>query len=216
MSHVRLYILIVACAVTLAACSGGARSEPEMIASFPSSNASNPQPVNPPPPAQYVYNAYLELEVSKLDRVSDRAIDLAYQYNGYLVNWQTWRSGDASHVSLVLAVPAANFDTAYNALSRLGEVVSQYISGEWVSSRPGDGWNVYSEITVQLNDLDTAWSPQIGGWHPLRTLSSAWDVFTAIFGFLADVIIWLVVVLGPFLVLVFILYRVIKRLHRTP
>jgi hypothetical protein len=216
MSHLRLYIFILSCAAILAACSGGARNEPEMIASFPSSSTSNPQPINPPPPAQYVYNAYLELEVSNLDRVSDRAIDLAYKYNGYLVNWQTWRSGDTSHVSLVLAVPAANFDTAYNALSQLGDVIGQHISGEWASSRPGDGWNVYSEITVQLNDPDSAWSPQIGGWSPLRTLSSAWDVFTTIFGFLADVIIWLVVVLGPFLVLAYILYRVIKRLRRSP
>ena len=116
----------------------------------------------------------------------------------------------------MVAVPAINFDKAFNALSRLGKVVNQHISGEWASQGTGDGWTVYSEITVLLNDAHSTWARPIGGWRPVRTLSSAWDVFVAIFGFLADVIIWLIVVIGPFLVLAYVVHRVVKRLRRSP
>jgi hypothetical protein len=216
MSHLKIYALIVFLALTLCACSGSAASEPEMIASFPVQNSSAPQPINPPQPAQFVYDATLELDVTDLDRAAGRAVDLAYQYSGYLVSSHSWQSGKTSHASLVLAVPAVNFDAAYNALSQLGDLVNQHISGQWVSSRPGDGWEVYSEITLQLNDPDSAWPRLIGGWSPLHTLQSAWNFFVTIFGFLADVVIWLVVVVGPFLILAWLLRLALKRLRRTP
>jgi hypothetical protein len=217
MSHLKIYTLIVCLALTLAACSGSAANEPEMIASFPEQGSgSAPQPINPPPAGQFVYDASLELDVSNLDRTADRAVDLAYQYDGYLVSSHAWQSGDTQHATLVLAVPAANFDVAFNALSRLGEVVNQHINGEWVSRGTGDGWSIYSQITVRLNDQQPTWSHVTSDWRPLRTLQSAWDVFTAIFGFLGDLIIWLLVVVGPFLVLAYVLHRVVKRVWRNP
>ena len=216
MSHLRRYILSASIALLLAACSGGARSEPEMIASFPVQHGTVPQPVNPPPPAQFVYDATLELEVRDLERTAGRAVDLSYQYDGYLVSSNAWHSGTDRFTRLVLAVPAANFDSAYNALSKLGDVVNQHIAGQWVSSYPGDGWDVYSEITLQLNDPGAARPILFGGWRPLSTLESAWSFFVTIFGFLADVVIWLVVVAGPFLLLAWLLHRLIKRLRRAP
>jgi hypothetical protein len=216
MSHLKIYTLIICLALALSACSASARSEPEMIASFPSQGSTAPQPINPPPPAQYVYDASLELDVSNLDRAAGRAEDLAYEYSGYLVSSHSWESTSATHTSLVLAVPAANFDAVYNALSQLGNVVNQHINGEWVSRGPGDGWTVYTQITLLLNDRDTSWPRLTGGWSPLRTLRSAWDVFVSIFGFLADVVIWLIVVVGPFLVVAYILRRVIKKMRQNP
>ena len=216
MSTSRLYILSIFFALVLGACSGGSRSEPEMIASFPRQDPQSVQPINPQAPAQYVYNASLELDVPNPERAAGQAVDLAYQYRGYLVRSHAWQSGSAQHIKLVLAVPAANFDTAYNALCRLGEVVNQHISGEWASSRPGDGWEVYSEITITLNDQVSVWPHLSGGWNPLRTLSSAWNVFVTIFGFLANVVIWLVVVVGPFVALAWIVRLVVKRQRRSP
>ena len=213
MSHLKMSILLILLALALAACSA---SEPQMIASFPADSENNPVPLNLPQPAQYVYDASIELDVSNLENASERAIGLAYQYEGYLVSSHAWQSGDAQHARLVLAVPVINFDKTFNALSRLGEVVNQHISGEWTSHGTGDGWTVYSEITVLLNDADSTWARPIGGWRPVRTLSSAWDVFVAIFGFLADVIIWLIVVVGPFLVLAYVVHRVVKRIRRNP
>jgi len=216
MSHLRLYTLIASLALLLSACSGRAATEPEMIASFPVQHGTAPQPINPPPPAQFVYDASLELEVRDLERAAGRAVDLAYQYSGYLVSSNSWHSGDDQFTRLVLAVPAANFDSAYNALSRLGDVLNQHIAGSWVSSYPGDGWDVYSEITLLLDDPGAARPILFGGWRPLATLESAWSFFVTIFGFLADVIIWLVVVAGPFLLLAWLLRLALKRLRRTP
>jgi hypothetical protein len=216
MSHLRLYTLIASIALLLAACSGSARSEPEMIASFPVQHGTAPQPINPPPSGQFVYDASLELEVRDLERAAGRAVDLAYQYDGYLVSSHSWQSGKITHATLVLAVPAANFDSAYNALSKLGDVLNQHISGQWVSSYPGDGWDVYSEITVQLDDPDAAQPIIFGSWRPLTTLESAWRFFVTIFGFLADVLIWLVVVAGPFLLLAWLVLLAIKKSRRAP
>ncbi len=216
MSHLRLYTLIALIALLLAACSGSDRSEPEMIASFPVQHGTAPQPVYPPSPAQFVYDASLELEVRDLERAAGRAVDLAYQYDGYLVSSNAWHSGDDRFTRLVLAVPAANFDSAYNALSKLGDVRNQHISGQWVSSYPGDGWDVYSEITLLLDDPDAARPILFGGWRPQATLESAWNFFVTIFGFLADVVIWLVVVAGPFLLLAWLLRLAIKKSRRAP
>lgn len=216
MSHLRLYIFILSCAAILAACSGGARSEPEMIASFPASDPGSLQPVSPHPPDQFVFDAFLELNVSNIRDTSGQAIDLVYQYGGTLVSIISWKTGNIAHTKLVLTIPMTYFDKTFNALSELGTVVNQQMNGGWVRSESGEYWNATSEITLELHERTSIRSWKIGSWSPLRTLSHAWDVFVTIFGFLADVIIWLVVVLGPFLILAYILYRVIKRVRRTP
>jgi hypothetical protein len=187
-----------------------------MIASYPRQDPQSPQPVGPQPPTAYIYNAALELDVARLERAAGKAVDLAYQYRGYLVRSYSWQSDNMQHTTLVLAVPAANFNEAFNALSRLGEVVNQHLSEEWASSRPGDGWEVYSEITVTLNEQGAVWPRLSGGWNPLRTLSSAWDVFTTIFGFLVDMVIWVAVVVGPFVALAWLLRRMVKKQRRSP
>jgi hypothetical protein len=212
----RHLFLFVSLAGLLSACSGATAATPQMIASFPAGSESSPGPINPPQSVQYVYDAYLEMEVPDVETTAGRAIDLAYQYSGYLVSSQSWQSGEIAHTSLALAVPAANFEAAYNALSQLGDLVNQRINGQWVSHTPGDGWTVYSEITLQLNGKVSAWMPLSGGWSPLRTLSSAWHVFVRIIGFLADVIIWVLVVVGPFLVIAYVLHRIVKRLRHGP
>jgi hypothetical protein len=38
-------------------------------------------------------------------------------------------------------------------------------------------------------------------WRPARTLQQAFSVFLSIFGFLTDILIWVVVVVGPFLLI---------------
>jgi len=211
-----LYIFILSCAAILAACSGGARSEPEMIASFPASDPGSLQPVSPHPPDQFVFDAFLELNVSNIRDTSGQAIDLVYQYGGTLVSIISWKTGNIAHTKLVLTIPMTYFDKTFNALSELGTVVNQQMNGGWVRSESGEYWNATSEITLELHERTSIRSWKIGSWSPLRTLSHAWDVFVTIFGFLADVIIWLVVVLGPFMILAYILYRVIKRVRRTP
>jgi hypothetical protein len=97
-------------------------------------------------------------------------------------------------------VPAANFDGLYAELQRLGTVTSEHIYSRWDGS--GDGWRVYSHITLQLCSKTSDWpSISLGSWHPLDTLRDAWGVTAAIFGFLLDLLIWVVVVAGPFVLI---------------
>ncbi|MBN2550223.1 MAG: hypothetical protein JXB15_13755 [Anaerolineales bacterium] len=53
------------------------------------------------------------------------------------------------------------------------------------------------------------------GWNPGRTLRSALGVFLSIFGFLADIIIWLLVVVGPFVLLGWGGMKLARRLRRN-
>ena len=60
------------------------------------------------------------------------------------------------------------------------------------------------DITVEFRlayyPLRGSWRPAVG--NPERTFASALQVFTTIFGFLVDILIWLLVVVGPFVLLV--------------
>ena len=217
MSKLHFLITMLLFALLLAGCS--VASQPTMIASYPSeSRVESPGSMGlPPPPAQYVYDAYIELDVTNADRAAGRAVDLTYSYGGYLVSSQAWSSDDKQHTTLVLAVPVANFDETYNSLVDLGTPVNEHISGEWVSTGAGNEWTVYSEITLQLNSKETTWFSFSGTrWSPLNTAQSAFNVFITIFGFLVDILIWIVVVIGPFLVIAYIARRVVRKLRATP
>jgi hypothetical protein len=50
--------------------------------------------------------------------------------------------------------------------------------------------------------------------QPLVTLAKAWDVFLYIFGFILDVLIWVTVVGGPFLLIGWIVLKLIRRRQR--
>ncbi len=197
----RLQITLLGLLVLLVAgCSSA--SSPQLIAAYPSTGQTESHPYVPPSPAQFVYDAYIELEVSNTASASREAQDLAYDYAGYLVSSQSWRQDGQKHITLVLAVPVANFDGLRAAITRLGTLQSERVSGEWVSTGYGSEWTVYSEITVQLHPKSLSW-PRLGtsGWDPSRTLEHAWGVFITIFGFLVDILIWVAVVLGPFALL---------------
>jgi len=205
--------IIVVLALLLVGCSG--KSTPQLIASYPSNG--QPQTITsqgvPPPPAQFVYDAYIELEVSNLGSASRRAQELTYDYGGYLESSQSWRSDGKEHLTLLLAVPVASYPSLHDALTRLGSLSSDTVTGQWVSTGYGSEWRVYSEITLQLHSRGFA-LPSLPGWHPLHTLENAFDVFTRVFGFLLDILIWILVVLGPFVLLGYIARRLIRRFNR--
>jgi hypothetical protein len=214
MSHLRFFISILLIALFLAGCSGSAM--PQLIASYPSQNqaeSTHPQYI---PPSQYVYDSYIELEVSNPDRIAGRAEDLTYDHGGYLVSSQSWRTDGKKTLTLVLAVPVANFESLHDSLLQLGSVVSEHVSGEWVSTGYGSNeWNIYSQITLQLRPKVVSWPDiSLGGWHPLDTLENALGVSLTIFGFLINILIWVVVVMGPFVLIVWggrWLYRRLRR-----
>jgi len=193
----KLTFLILFLTVMLAACSSP--DGPEQIATYPH---EAPIAVAPRyPDTSVVYNATLDLEVSNVERAAERAKEIAFDQNGYLVSSQSWYQDGEKHMTIVLAVPAVRFDDVREDLLRLGSVVGEWISSE-LANKQTETWETYSQITLYLHPKESAF-PEISlpKWRPVRTFEKAWDVFVSVFGFLLDIVIWVVVVAGPFVLI---------------
>jgi len=193
----------------LAACSGS--TQPKQIASYPSKGEPKGQPISH---EQFVYDAFMEMEAWNPEDAAERASERAYDFGGYLVSSQSWTQNGQSHVQLVLAVPVPNYEALHQAILDLGTLQSERVSGEWVSSRYGSDWSIYSEITVTFHPRSAA-RPVISttDWSPLHTLEHAWRVFVTIFGFVIDILIWVIVLVGPFILMGIGLRAVIRKLR---
>jgi len=195
--------------LSLAACSGA--SDPQLIAAYPSNANPKDQPASA---EQFVYDAFMELEVWNPEAAAERAEERAYDCGGYLVSAQSWTQAGQKHIQLVLAVPAPNYEALHQAIQDLGALQSEHVSGQWVSSRYGSDWSVYSEITVTFHPKSSS-RPVIAasGWNPVRTLERAWRVFVTVFSFLVDVLIWVTVLVGPFILMGLGLRVIIRKLR---
>ncbi len=205
----------------LSACA--ASKTPQMIASFPADPGNAPLTAPAPPQSQLVYNTSLELQVDNLEEAAQRAKGLAERYGGYLSGWNSWRQNDELRMQLTLEVPAPNFSALRADLLKLGEVAVESANVQWDPGRYG--WDVYSEIYLVLRPSPSPW-PRIewpslawpgewfNGWNPGNTFRQASGVFWGIFGFLVDILIWLLVVAGPFVLLALGARWVYRRLRR--
>jgi len=190
-------IMLVLVIGFLAACSK--MDGPEQIAAYP-----NEEPIAMSARSSestVIYSATLDMEVSNVERAADRAREIAFEQGGYLVSTQSWYRDGEKHTTLVLTVPAFRFDQTKDDLLRLGNLI-----GEWISSELGFPGNntreTYTQITIYLHPKESVFSEfSLPKWRPVRTLEKAWGVFVSIFGFLLDVIIWVVVVAGPFILI---------------
>ena len=205
MSHWFRSLAFSACLLFLAACSGN--STPRQIASYPAGGESRSYAV---PPAAFVYDAQMELEVYEPLSALETASRLVGEFGGWLVSSQTTRWDRQEQVTAVLAVPAYNFEALHAALLRLGRLNFERISGEW----DGHGWSAYSEVTVTFVSAAVSLPSLPGHWNPGRTLRRAFEVSLAVFGFLADLLIWVVVVAGPFALVGWGILRLVRRLQR--
>lgn len=192
---------------SLAACSG---SVPKQIAASPKDN----------PIAQYpsqitiIYRAYLELKVSDVDRAAERATRLGYDYGGYLASSQSWYVDGRKVTTVELAVPTPNLEGLRIALRGLGDLVNESISGETTT---GSGYpQHFSTITVQFRPGGINLPPiDTGRWNPLNTIQSAFQVFLTIFGFIADILIWVLIVGGPFFLIYLGIRVALRRMRRS-
>jgi hypothetical protein len=188
---------------------------PQLIAEHPVEEAIAvyPKIQYPEPGETLIYNAGLTLEVRNVDNAAQKAIQLASALDGYLQSSNTWYQNDDKLIALVLVVPAWRFDEMHTELLKLGKLISEQISGDLIPAEP-NSWTQYSYFTVQLHPKDTVMPPiSFPDWRPITTFQKAWDVFMAIFGFLVDIVIWILVVIGPFILLGWLgrlLYRKIK------
>jgi hypothetical protein len=191
--------------VMLAACSGSAT--PHLIGAYRPA-AAPPIATFVPPPGQslVVYDGFIALQVTDVPASAEDAADLAYGLGGYLAGQQTWFDGGDQHITLTLAVPSPQFDSLRAAVLDLGRLQDERLSGGPVTLPPGaNAWNVFAHLTVHLSPpARPHWRlpalPDLG-WSPARTFASAFAVFSALFTFVLDLLIWLSVVVGPFILL---------------
>ncbi len=197
--------------LVLAACQG---SRPQMIASYPQNPDSGGHPPLQIYPAQVTYNASMDMAVSDVEEAASQAQSLAQSYGGYLLSSQSWLQDNQEYMTVSLAVPAYNFDALHSALLGLGKLISERVSGELTYTSPGGTPN-WSYITLNLQPRNMSFpSFSLGGWHPLATLEKALGVSATIFGFILDVIIWILVVIGPFVLLGWLAYIIFCRIRR--
>jgi hypothetical protein len=193
----------------LAACSGSAT--PQLIGSYPRYGTPTPFVA-----LARVYNTNLEIEVADVDAAAQQAARLAYDNGGYLVASQSWYQDGRRRTALTLAVPAGQFDTLRHSLIVLGRLLDERLTSQ---PAPWPSYPTQPESVVSVT-FSTA-GPMVEfpalpslGWSPARTFAQAFGVFASIFTVLIDVVIWVSVVVGPFVLMGLGLRWLIRRTRR--
>jgi len=201
-----IFLLLTGCA---------ASAEPVQVASFPRLT-----PIAKYPPDPILYRTDIEILVSDVDRADQTAAYRASTYNGYLISSDTWYTDGCKVISMELAVPTYNFESLRRDLLGLGQVVNENLSGGPANPPSYNNQVEYSQITLQLRQPGYSHPPieppiAHPGWNPLLTLHRAYFVFLSIFGFLADILIWVVVIAGPFLLIGLGIGLIIRKRRRS-
>jgi hypothetical protein len=200
-----LVFLLTACAAPVG---------PIQVASFPLVT-----PIAKYPPDPILYRSYIEVLVSDVDRAAETAAYRATANNGYLVSSDSWYADGRKVISMELAVPTYNFENLRQDLLSLGQVVNESLSGQPANPPPYNHPVGYSQITLQLRPVGYYVPPPVvpppPAWRPVRTLQQAFSVFLTIFGFLTDILIWVVVVAGPFLLIGLGISLIIRKRRAT-
>jgi len=198
----RLWALL---AVGLTACSG---ATPQLIGSYPLYGTPGPSV----PPAR-IYNTNLDIEVSDVDYAAQQAARLAVGVGGYLVSSQSWYQNDRLHTALILAVPASQFDGLRRSLIGLGRLLGEQVTSQ-SAPYPSEWPQPSSTISVMFDATPSLPTMPNLGWSPAQTFSQAFGVFAAIFTFLINVVIWISVVVGPFVLIGLGLRWLVRRIRR--
>lgn len=209
MKHL-LFVLILF-SLGLAACAGS--GTPKLIGAAPREATPGPRLISPS--SEVIYNAVMEMKVSDAEKSAARAEELSSRYGGYLVSSQLWYEDDKKHTSVVLAVPAPNYENLYRAVKGLGKLSGETVTGQLVTYAPGGGENT-AYITVNFHPGEISWpSLPIIGWNPGRTIGNAATVFLTIFGFIADVLLWVLIVFGPFALMAWGAWVLIRKMRKV-
>ena len=202
MSGLHISILVL-----IASLLSGCIAAPIQVASAP-----HLTPIAKYPPDPIQYQTFLEILVNNVDRAAETAAYRASANDGYLIRSDSWYSDGYKVITLELAVPTYNFENLRSELISLGQVINESLSGKPANPPTYDRFIEYSQITLQLRSTNLFISPiKPSGWDPLRTLQSAWSVFLTIFGFITDILIWILVVAGPFILIALIIRAIIRK-----
>jgi hypothetical protein len=203
MKNIRRLLLLTLFSVclVLAACS----QAPELIAAYPVSGTSHQ---NSPHADPYHYEAVISMDVRDVDDAEESIARLAQDFNGYMTGTSSYWVGEQKYSDLTLELPFNRYNDFRQALDRIGDVTHErlssytsYSSGSWDDTR----------VTISLSPNQETPIKLPSGWRPLTTLESAFQVFLTVFGFIVDILIWIVVVAGPFALLAWIIVRIVRR-----
>jgi hypothetical protein len=209
MSGLRVSILVML-VFLLTGCAASAG--PVQVASFPLIT-----PIAKYPPDPILYRTTIELLVSDVDRAAETAAYRATVNNGYLVSSDSWYADGQKIISMEFAVPIYNFENLRRDLLSLGQLANENLSGQPVDPPTYDHLVEYSQITLQLRPSGYYVRPAVmpPAWRPARTFQQAFSVFLSVFSFLSDILIWVVVVAGPFLLIGLGIGLIIRRRRAT-
>jgi hypothetical protein len=174
-----------------------------------------------PPGIPRSYRANLEISVADVDIATAKAAQMIKEFDGNIVDSSAWYSRNQKNVKLEIDVPFRNFEGLHASLLGLGKILKESPAGN--STIPNydtnSAYEMMSHISLMIISERAVAFPnfQIAGWNPLSTFRRAFNIFIRIFGFLVDILIWLLVVLGPFLLIglgFWWLFRRVRR-HKT-
>lgn len=155
----------------------------------------------------------IDLLVDDVSQASAEVISLAAENGGYLAGQSPWKVTGYQMMVLDLAIPQRNYDSFHSRLLKLGETLAETSWQDPRSAPPIDPKR-YLLVTLTLRQDRDQPLPVKNGWDPGRTIDKAWGVFVSIFGFLVDILIWIVVVAGPFIALAVLIFFAIRRLRK--
>ena len=211
MSRQKVFLFTVLLTMLLSGCASAFPLQPAQVQAF-----ATPVPIYPPRFDQ-IQHAYLEIISSDVDLAAARASRLTAEYGGSLLDSASWEVNGQHTISLEIEVPGSSFERLYSALRKLGRVSREDLFyDEVIKSRfPYDMWVARITMTIVPTSSFIRQLPH-AGWDPGATLQSAFAVFIKIFGLLVDVLIWVLVVAGPFLLIGLGIWWLVRRLKRTP
>jgi hypothetical protein len=226
------------------------------------------QPVGQTQDRLIVKNGELDLLVEDTDRALAQIAQIAVDNGGYVLNSQSWQTGEVKAGAITIAVRAENFEAAMRRLSDTSlEVLRETSSGQDVTAEFVDlesrlrnleatrdrlrtfleeaqdvdealavnrelsqieaeieqvrgrmnylsGRATYSTITINLSMPYDVPTPTPTPWSLGRTFDSAVKAQGALVRFLAQAATWLIVVFGPYLVVLAIIILIVRALVR--
>lgn len=206
---IRLLFSLSVLAAMAAACAPRT-PDPQQIATYPQSPQGDWFLPAQPAGGSLVYDAYIALEVRDPETASAEAIRIAEDLGGYLVNSHTSTIDGRAAITLELRVPPHNFEAARWSFRSMGDLIRETVTGDWDGG--GSGWEPYAQITLFFRRVTPSFSLRgLTDWRPAETLRRALAVSARLLGYLVDVLIWAVVLVGPFALIGWAIAWVVRR-----
>ncbi len=151
--------------------------------------------------AVIVQTANSELVVSQIDQVEPLASGLASKYGGTISGSQHWRQDGRAYATLMVTVPAYQFEAMHRGLVGLGELQSERISETVVVQGTG---RPFSRITVRLISSRPQFNPPevpSGSWSHQRFFNGAVAGLGKLVITWVKTVAWLAQAMAPFILI---------------